>query len=80
MGLIDIKSRKTSRRSRRIIPIAINLLVWVAMVFMWWGILSLVVDMPAEYKLRHSTDDLRIEYNKQLERYDSLYNVLDNVV
>lgn len=80
MGLIDIKSRKTSRRSRRIIPIAINFLVWVAMVFMWWGILSLVVDMPAEYKLRHSTDDLRIEYNKQLERYDSLYNVLDNVV
>lgn len=48
--------------------------------FMWWGILSLMVDMPAEYKLRHSTDDLRIEYNRQIERYDSLYLVLDNVV
>lgn len=38
------------------------------------------VDMPAEYKLRHSTDDLRNEYNELSERYDSLCNVLDNVV
>ena len=76
----DNISRKSSRRLRRLIPIAVNILVWVAMVFAWWGILALVVDMPSEYKLRHSTDALRTEYVDMSVRYDSLCLVLDNVV
>lgn len=65
---------------RRVIPRLINTLVWVAMVIMWWVIISLTIDMPMEHKLRHSTDDLRREYIAMSERYDSLNNVLDNVV
>ena len=38
------------------------------------------VDMPAEYKLRHSTDVLKREYAVLSERYDSLTNIIDNVV
>lgn len=73
-------SRRRLRLRRRLIPKAIKLLVWVAMILMWWGVMYFAVDMPAEYKLRHSTDDLRNEYNELSERYDSLCNVLDNVV
>lgn len=76
----DNISRKSSRRLRRFMPHIINILVWVAMVFVWWMILAFVVDMPAEYRLRHSTDDLRVEYYNISERYDSLSKVLDNVV
>ena len=36
--------------------------------------------MPAEYELRHSTDMLRREYTEMSERYDSLANIIDNVV
>ncbi|MBO5856383.1 MAG: M23 family metallopeptidase [Alistipes sp.] len=50
------------------------------MIIMWWVIISLTIDMPMEYKLRHSTDGLRSEYLLMSERYDSLNNVLDNVV
>jgi murein DD-endopeptidase MepM/ murein hydrolase activator NlpD len=65
---------------RRAIPRLISLLVWIAMIIMWWVIISLTIDMPMEYKLRHSTDGLRSEYLLMSERYDSLNNVLDNVV
>ena len=61
-------------------PYVLNVLVWVTMLFGWWTVLAFVVDMPAEYKLRHSTDDLRVEYAKLSERYDSLNVVLENVV
>ncbi len=46
----------------------------------WWIILAHTVDMPAEYKLRHSTDVLKREYAVLSERYDSLTNIIDNVV
>ena len=36
--------------------------------------------MPAEYKLRHSTDVLKREYKEMSERYDSLSHIIDNVV
>ena len=65
---------------RRAIPRLISFLVWIAMIIMWWVIISLTIDMPMEYKLRHSTDGLRSEYLLMSARYDSLNNVLDNVV
>ena len=50
------------------------------MIIMWWVVIAIVIDTPMEYKLRHSTDDLREEYALMSARYDSLNNVLDNVV
>ena len=73
-------SSKESGRKQLIMPRIIKSLVWVAMITAWWLVLSLTIDMPAEYKLRHSTDDLRTEYEIMAERYDSLSLVLENVV
>jgi murein DD-endopeptidase MepM/ murein hydrolase activator NlpD len=61
-------------------PHAIKFLVWVAAIIAWWVIISLSIDMPLEYRLRHSTDDLRVEYDKMSVRYDSLNLVLENVI
>lgn len=80
MGDSNIDKIRNRLDNSHIVPRAIKLLVWVAMVIMWWVIISLTIDMPMEYKLRHSTDDLRSEYSKMSARYDSLTNVLDNVV
>jgi murein DD-endopeptidase MepM/ murein hydrolase activator NlpD len=61
-------------------PHVIKFLVWVAAIIAWWVIISLSIDMPLEYRLRHSTDDLRAEYDKMSVRYDSLNLVLENVI
>ena len=66
--------------TRRIMPRVISALLWVAMIVFWWVVISLTIDLPMEHKLRHSTDDLRTEYKRMSERYDSLSYVLDNVV
>ena len=65
---------------RRFFPSAIRFFVWVSLVTFWWIVLAHTVDMPAEYKLRHSTDVLKREYAVMSERYDSLSNIIDNVV
>lgn len=66
--------------TRRIMPRVISALLWVAMIVFWWVVISLTIDLPMEHKLRHSTDDLRTEYERMSERYDSLSYVLDNVI
>lgn len=80
MANTEHNSSKESGRKQLIMPRIIKSLVWVAMITVWWLVLSLTIDMPAEYKLRHSTDDLRTEYEIMAERYDSLSLVLENVV
>jgi hypothetical protein len=49
------------------------------MVAIWYVILGFTVDMPAEYKLRHSTDKLRAEHTSIKERYEELTEVIENV-
>lgn len=75
----NISSKRVAVR-QRVMPYIIRALVWVGMVALWWVILAFTVDMPAEYKLRHSTDELRQQYEIMSERYDSLSGVLENVV
>ena len=65
---------------RRFFPLAIRFFVWVGLVLFWWIVLAHTVDMPSEYKLRHSTDALKREYKVMSERYDSLAHIIDNVV
>ena len=79
MTINSDKSNKKLTTRQRLTPYVIRALVWVGMVALWWTILTFTVDMPAEYKLRHSTDGLRAEYDKMTERYDSLSLILENV-
>ena len=65
---------------RRFVPTLLKVSVWVAMILAWWIILSLCIDTPTEYKLRHSTDELRKEYELMSDQYDSLSGILDNIV
>ena len=67
-------------QNNRILTFTVHLLLWGSMVGVCYILLTIFVDMPAEYKLRHSTDELRAEYTKMSERYDELTEVMDNVV
>lgn len=65
---------------RKAVPMLYKGLIWAAMIIGWFVVFGLVVDMPNEYKLRHSADDMREEYEKLETRYNTLMKVLDNVV
>ncbi|MEE1168175.1 MAG: hypothetical protein UHS52_04040, partial [Alistipes sp.] len=73
---IDISSNraKVARRQfmRRAMPIIYKGLTWAAMIIAWYVVFALVIDMPSEYRLRHSTDGLREEYDKLEARYQKL--------
>lgn len=79
MSINNNKSSKRLTTRQRLVPYIIRALVWIGMISLWWIVLAFTIDMPAEYKLRHSTDGLRAEYNEMAERYDSLNLVLENV-
>ena len=75
-----IKSLYQNISQHRLFPLAIRFFAWAGLVIFWWIVLAHTVDMPTEYKLRHSTDALRREYTEMSERYDSLSNIIENVV
>ena len=71
---------KVARRQlrRRTIPIIYKGLVWSAMVIAWYIVFALLIDMPAEHRLRHSVDDMRLEYAK-LEKAHKVTTTLEDV-
>lgn len=71
---------KLWEQNNRLLVVSVHLLLWGTMITICFILLSIFVDMPAEYKLRHSTDELRTEYTKMSKRYDELTEVMDNVV
>ena len=75
----DNISTKIPKHNSRLLTATINILLWVGMVAIWYVILGFTVDMPAEYKLRHSTDKLRAEHTSIKERYEELTEVIENV-
>lgn len=60
--------------------ITLNLLAWVGFVIIWYLVLSFTTDTPAEYRLRHSTDNLRSEYAKLSKQNAELNRVMDNII
>ena len=75
-----IKTIYNNITQQRLFPVVIKFFVWVTMVLFWWVVLTHTIDMPSEYRLRHSTDALRREYAAMSEQYDSLARIVDNVV
>lgn len=58
---------------------AINLLIWLGALTLYYLVYSLFFDTPTEYLMKHSTDRLREEYALLEARYDSLSLVADNI-
>ncbi len=67
-------------QNNRILTFSVHLLLWIASVTLFYVLLSIVVDMPAETELRNTNNKLNSEYDKMSERYEELTEVIDNVV
>ena len=67
-------------QNNRILTFSVHLLLWIASVTLFYVLLSIFVDMPAETELRNTNNKLNSEYNKMSERYEELTEVMDNVV
>lgn len=67
-------------QNNRILTLSVHLLLWIASVTIFYVLLSIFVDMPAESELRNTNNKLNSEYNKMSERYEELTEVIDNVV
>ena len=71
--------RRRRRRKQRIIRTTIHLFVWLGAAVLYYIGFSIFFDTPVEYRLKHSTDRLRREYEALTQRYDSLSVVLENL-
>ena len=69
-----------SHKRHRWVPITLNILAWIGLVVVWFVAITLFMDTPKEHRLRHSTDELRAEYNTLSAYYDELSQVMDNVI
>ena len=67
-------------QNNRILTFSVHLLLWIASVTLFYVLLSIFVDMPAESELRNTNNKLNSEYSKMSERYEELTEVMDNVV
>lgn len=80
-GKKDLERLRRKRRRKQIVVRAtVGAFVWMGAAVLYYFAFSLFFDTPVEYKLRHSTDRLRSEYEALTARYDSLQTVLANVV
>ena len=70
-------ARKPKNKITRFVT---TLLTWVGAAVIYFILFSLLFDTPTEYKLRHSTDKMRAEYEILSARYDSLNMVVENVI
>lgn len=71
--------RRRKRRKQNAIRITVHFFVWSGVAVLYYVGFSLFFDTPVEYKLKHSTDQLRREYTALTERYDSLNLVFGNL-
>ena len=67
-------------QNNRILTLSVHLLLWIASVTLFYVLLSIFVDMPAESELRNTNNKLNSEYDKMSERYEELTEVIDNVI
>ncbi len=67
-------------QNNRVLTFSVHLLLWIASVTLFYVLLSIFVDMPAETELRNTNNKLNSEYNKMSGRYEELTEVIDNVV
>ncbi len=74
------KVRRRKRFWNNVARVVIQLFVWTGAAVLYYFAFSIFFDTPVEYRLKHSTDRLRQEYEALTDRYDSLSLVMENVV
>ena len=72
--------RRRQRIKRNIVRFVLQLLVWFGVAVIYYFGFSLFFDTPLEYRMKHSDDELKQQYELLAQRYDSLEAVLDNLV
>lgn len=78
--MVSNSKKAKFRLYRRIfIPRLLKGMVWCAMILGWYILLTIFMDTPSEYELRHSTDNLKREYNKLSAQYYELDKVIVNL-
>ena len=73
----DTEKRRT--RKQKAVRFFVRLFAWGGAAILYYILFSFFFDTPHEYRMRHSTDKLRTEYDVLAARYDSLEMVLDNI-
>lgn len=73
----DTEKRRT--RKQKAVRFFVRLFAWGGAAILYYILFSFFFDTPYEYRMRHSTDKLRTEYDVLAARYDSLEMVLDNI-
>lgn len=76
-----LKEFRQAIKARRanLIALAIKALIWLGAGMTYFLVFSLLFDTPAEYELRHSTDQLQRQYDLLESRYDTLEMVVKNL-
>lgn len=75
-----LKFKRSSTHTHRYVTRLLKVLAWAGFGVLYYTLFSLLVDTPTEYRMRHSTDRLRNEYEFLAQRYDSLAMVVENIV
>ena len=75
--IAKVRRRKTFWNN--VTRVVIQLFVWTGAAVLYYFAFSIFFDTPVEYRLKHSTDRLRREYEALSARYDSLSTVLGNL-
>lgn len=78
-----MKKKSNIHRQRslkgRIIRTLIRLFAWIGVIMIYYVGFSFFFDTPHEHRIRHSTQQMQQHYDKMVERYDSLEQVLENI-
>ncbi len=75
--MTELRRRKRIRRN--LLRLLLRGVAWCGVAILYYVIFSIFFDTPSEYNKRHSTDQLRQEYEALAGRYDTLAMVMSNV-
>lgn len=70
---------KDSQMLQRTISYIFKGLVWCGMILMWYVVITLIIDTPAEKRMNDKHEDMRAEYGMLLDQYNTVSAVIENV-
>lgn len=70
---------KDLQRIQRTISYLFKGLVWCGMIIMWYVVIALIFDTPAEKRMNDEHEEINREYNMLVEHYNSVSAVIENV-